>query len=69
MTGLMFLQQKMSQIKMSQATEQQQLMNIMFPLMFGVIFYNMPSGLVLYWFINSLLMVIYQWRLKSRRLS
>jgi len=28
--------------------------------MFGFIFYNMPSGLVLYWFTNTLFMLLIQ---------
>ena len=35
--------------------QQQQMMMVMMPIMFGFIFYNMPSGLVLYWFVNTML--------------
>lgn len=64
MAILMFLQQKMSNVKTgSESNQQQKMMTIIFPLVFGVIFYNMPSGLVLYWFINSLLMLVNQLRL------
>jgi YidC/Oxa1 family membrane protein insertase len=61
MTIGMFIQQK-STMKYSAGgnAEQQKIMLIIFPLMFGFIFYNMPSGLVLYWFINSLLTLAYQ---------
>ena len=57
----MFVQQKISMTATtgSQA-EQQKMMLIIMPLMFGLIFYHMPSGLVLYWFINSGLMLINQ---------
>ena len=40
--------------------QQQKIMLIIMPLMFGVIFYRMPAGLVLYWFINSTLMLLTQ---------
>ncbi|MDD2689130.1 MAG: membrane protein insertase YidC [Candidatus Omnitrophica bacterium] len=60
MTIIMFVQQKLSTVSASSGSaEQQKLMMIIFPLMFGFIFYRMPSGLVLYWFINSALMLFY----------
>jgi len=37
------------------AAQQQMLMKWFMPIMMIVIFYNMPSGLVLYWLVNSLL--------------
>lgn len=65
MAILMFLQQKFSSVSAAgQSREQQRLMMVLFPFLFGFIFYRMPSGLVLYWFINTLLMVIYQSRIK-----
>lgn len=67
MAILMFLQQKMSQVSLSSAAaEQQRLMSVIFPLMLGAVFYRMPSGLVLYWTMNSLLMIIYQLKVKTR---
>lgn len=64
MTIGMFIQQKLSSSSASGSTaEQQKMMLIIMPLMFGLIFYHMPSGLVLYWFINSALMLIFQLRL------
>ncbi len=57
----MFVQQKMSMSSASkQAAEQQKIMLIVFPILFGFIFYKMPSGLVLYWFVNSGLMLTSQ---------
>lgn len=57
----MFIQQKMSSANASgQAAEQQKMMVVLFPIMFGVMFYNVPSGLVMYWFLNSTLMLLYQ---------
>jgi YidC/Oxa1 family membrane protein insertase len=61
MTIGMFIQQKFSMAHASgDAAEQQKIMLIVMPLMFGLIFYRMPSGLVLYWFINSSLMLFSQ---------
>jgi YidC/Oxa1 family membrane protein insertase len=36
------------------------MMLIIMPIMFGFIFYNMPSGLVLYWVVNTVLTVVEQ---------
>lgn len=63
----MFFQQKVS---MSSATvgsnaEQQKMMLILFPIMFGFIFYHMPAGLVLYWLTNSILTVAFQFKTKQ----
>jgi len=41
------------------SSEQAKAMQFM-PLMFGFLFYKMPSGLVLYWFINNSLTIIHQ---------
>lgn len=56
----MALQQKISQPKGSSPSEQQRMMSTIFPVFLGVIFYNLPSGLVLYWLTNTLLMLIMQ---------
>ncbi len=67
MMAVMFLQQKISHTStLGSAAEQQRLMTLLFPLLFGIIFYHMPSGLVLYWFINSLLMVLNQSRIRAK---
>lgn len=64
----MFVQQKISMGKASgEAAQQQKMMSIIMPIMFGVIFYQMPSGLVLYWFVNSMLMLSYQFRVNSQK--
>jgi len=68
MTIGMFIQQKISTAATATASsaEQQKMMMIMMPLLFGFIFYSMPAGLVLYWFINSTLMLgnqLYQLRI------
>ena len=68
MTIGMFIQQKFSMGATSTGSaEQQKLMMILFPLMFGFIFYHMLSGLVLYWFINSALMLLYQVRVSRQK--
>ncbi len=64
----MFVQQKISTVKATgEAAQQQKIMSIIMPIMFGVIFYQMPSGLVLYWFVNSALMLTYQLRINSQK--
>jgi len=46
--------------------QQQQIMLIFFPLFFGFLFYNFPSGLVLYWLTNTVLMSAeHYWMRKS----
>lgn len=73
MVGAMVIQQRFTQIKMEgqdPAMEaQQKMMAIMMPILFGFIFYTMPSGLVLYWLTNTLLMSAYQLRLKNVTLT
>lgn len=60
----MFLQQRFTMMPTASSSEQQRLMSFLFPIIFGAIFYRMPSGLVLYWFINTLLMFVYQTRMR-----
>jgi len=64
----MFFQQKLSMVPAGgSSAEQQKMMMIIFPIMFGLIFYRMPSGLVLYWFINSALMTAYQFYIRRAK--
>lgn len=56
----MVVQQKVTQPKGLQSSEQQRIMSTIFPVFLGVIFYNLPSGLVLYWLTNTILMLIMQ---------
>jgi YidC/Oxa1 family membrane protein insertase len=62
MAGIMFFQQKFTQnpAATTSAAEQQRIMSIIFPFLFGAIFYRMPSGLVLYWTVNTVLMLLNQ---------
>jgi len=55
MIGAMILQQKISQSTTgaSQSEQQKMIANIM-PVMFGFIFYSLPSGLVLYWLTSTI---------------
>ncbi|MCX5687721.1 MAG: membrane protein insertase YidC [Candidatus Omnitrophica bacterium] len=55
MIGAMILQQKISQSTTgSSQSEQQRLIANIMPIMFGFIFYSLPSGLVLYWLTSTL---------------
>ncbi|MDD5595729.1 MAG: membrane protein insertase YidC [Candidatus Omnitrophica bacterium] len=64
----MFVQQKISTFGSGgTSASQQKIMLIMMPIIFGLIFYRMPSGLVLYWLINSILMLAYQIRLNQTK--
>lgn len=62
MAGMMFLQQRMSAASKA-VTEEQRIQQRVFgfmPLLFGVMFYTLPSGLVLYWLLNTTLVVLQQ---------
>jgi YidC/Oxa1 family membrane protein insertase len=59
-----FFQQNLSSFGLTkEQREQQRMMNIFFPLLFGFIFYNLPSGLVLYWFTHTLFTIFFQFRI------
>jgi len=47
--------------------EQQKIMMIM-PVVFGFIFYSLPSGLVLYWLVNNVLSIFHQLFIKGKAL-
>ena len=59
----MFFQTKLTPT--TAAGPQMAVMNTMMPLMMLVIFYNMPSGLVLYWLINTVMTIYQTWRIHS----
>ena len=58
MIGSMVWQQKVT--PQPGSTPEQAQMFAFMPLIYGVLFYNMPSGLVLYWFVNNVLTIIHQ---------
>ncbi|MBU4377244.1 MAG: membrane protein insertase YidC [Candidatus Omnitrophica bacterium] len=63
MAGAMVFQQKFSTAKgagQSQQQKQQQQMMVIMPVIFLFIMYNFPSGLVLYWLVNTLLTMFEQ---------
>lgn len=54
----MFIQQKMSP---PPAEPMQRRIMMFLPLIFTVLFLNFPSGLVIYWLVNSILSILQQW--------
>jgi YidC/Oxa1 family membrane protein insertase len=58
MIGSMVWQQQLTP-QAGVSKEQAQIMQWM-PIVFGFFFYNMPSGLVLYWFVNNMLTIFHQ---------
>ncbi len=66
MVVAMFFQQKLNSSNSSSAiNEQQKILTLVMPIVFGFVFYNMPSGLVLYWFVNNLLMLVTQFKISK----
>lgn len=64
----MFIQQKLSTANTTgEYAQQQKMMTFLMPVIFGFFFYRMPSGLVLYWLINSTLMLAYQIRVNQSK--
>lgn len=59
MGGSMFVQQKMTPT--ANVDPQQQRMMLFMPVIFTVMFGSLPSGLVLYYFVNNLLGICQQW--------
>jgi YidC/Oxa1 family membrane protein insertase len=59
----MWLQQKMvaQQATTSQAAQQTQMMQMMMPIVFGFIALSVPSGLALYWVVNSVIRIVMQY--------
>lgn len=73
MVVMMVVQQRITQgasaAGLSKEQEgQQKIMMMAMPLIFGFMFYNMPSGLVLYWLMNTVIMSLGQ-GLISRRMA
>ncbi len=63
MLGSMIWQQRLT--PQTGTPEQRQVMMIM-PIVFGFVFYNLPSGLVLYWFVSNLLSIVHQTIIKGK---
>lgn len=61
----MFLQQKMSTASMAMDPTQAKIMQFM-PVIFTVFLASFPSGLVLYWFMNTALGILQQWLINKR---
>jgi YidC/Oxa1 family membrane protein insertase len=57
MTGTTYLQQKLSTVD---TAGQQKVLMMLMPLMFIFIFWNMPSGLVLYWALQNVFQIMHQ---------
>ncbi len=71
MMFLMFFQQKISSVNMTnidpEQEAQQKMMRILMPIFFGGIFYKFASGLTLYWTTNNLLSCFTQWKIAKVR--
>ena len=62
LVAIYFFQQKITSVNLD---SQQQFMSMFFVVFMGMIFYNFPTALVLYWLVQSLLTFIYQYRTKQ----
>ncbi len=60
MGASMVLQQKLTPSSPSMDPSQAKMMMTVMPVMFTVLFYSFPSGLVLYWFVSNLLAIGHQ---------
>jgi YidC/Oxa1 family membrane protein insertase len=71
MTGTTLLQSKLT--SGGQTAQQGKMMTYLFPIVFFFIFWNMPSGLVLYWTVQNILTIGQQYyidyRIKKKKLS
>jgi len=65
----MFIQQKLTAQETAASKEQQKMMQIIFPIFFGVIFYSFPSGLVLYYFMFNIFNLIQRWYVEVKHRS
>ena len=62
MSASMYFQTKMTPTAASGG--QMAIMNTMMPIMMLVFFYNMPSGLVIYWLVNTIMTIYQTWRIQ-----
>ena len=67
MLGMTFLQQKVSQTPTAQTSSQSKMLLYGMPLFFFFIMYNMPSGLLLYWTMQSLVSFVQQFYINHLR--
>ncbi|MBI4395302.1 MAG: membrane protein insertase YidC [Candidatus Omnitrophica bacterium] len=65
MLGSMVWQQRLTP---ATGTPEQQKMMMFMPIIFGFVFYSLPSGLVLYWFVNNILSIFHQLFIKGKAL-
>ena len=64
--AMMIVQHKLSPKPADpQAQQQQQMMMTIMPIMFFFIFYNMPSGLVLYFVASMVFTIVEQWHIRK----
>lgn len=61
MIATMFLQQRFANPMAKTQDEQARMLSFIMPIMFGFIFYSLPSALVLYWFTNTVIMTVLQY--------
>lgn len=65
---IMYIQMKFTSPEIDpEQAQQQRIMGMIFPIMFGIFFYQFLSALLLYWLINSLLTCISQWRIMKKQ--
>jgi YidC/Oxa1 family membrane protein insertase len=65
MTVTMYFSTRMSQTGAAVNDQQQMMMKLM-PLIFIVMFWNMPSGLIIYWIVQNTLQIAHQYYVKLR---
>ncbi|UCC96275.1 MAG: hypothetical protein JSW40_09620, partial [Candidatus Omnitrophota bacterium] len=47
--------------------QQQKIFSVMMLVMMGAFFYHLPSALLLYWFTNSILTFVAQWKILKHK--
>ena len=59
MGGTMILQQRITPMQQMDPAQQKMMMTVM-PIVMTVVFYQFPSGLVLYWMVSNVLAIAHQ---------
>ena len=69
MVATFFIQQKMTSVPATteQQQQQQKMMATIMPIFMGFIFYKMPSGLVLYFSLSTLIGIVDQYRIQKKK--